>query len=241
MDETKHMDVDIVNSARRQVTRRALLDAARDLVFEKGDDRVSVQEITSRARVATRTYYNYFQSKQDIFVAVAEDIRQQLAEDLESTRASIKDPAMLVTMTLRYYFQQAIDNQDWREFTRCTGLTDMLLLQPADQAVEDITRGVKGGRFRVDDIHFTQELITGMATHVIHAIEKGCAGRNAIDYAIRSILQMLGLPELVSRALTQTPLPAIQASKLIRSVGVSNVTPITSYSETEMEPGQTAS
>lgn len=85
MDETKHMDVDIVNSEKRQVTRRALLDAARSLVFEKGHDRVSVQEITSRARFATGTYYNYFQSKQDIFIAVAEDIRQQLAEDLESS------------------------------------------------------------------------------------------------------------------------------------------------------------
>lgn len=241
MDETKHMDVEIVNSERRQVTRRALLDAARDLVFEKGHDRVSVQEITSRAKVATGTYYNYFQSKQDIFIAVAEDIRQQLADDLESTRASIKDPAMLVTMTLRYYLQQAVENQDWREFTRCTGLTHMLLLQPADQAVEDITRGVKGGRFRVDDIHFTQELITGMASHVILAIEKGYAGRNAIDYAIRSILQMLGLPELVSRALTQTPLPAIKAGKRLRPVSVSNVTPISVYSEDTVQSGQTAS
>ncbi len=235
------MDVEIVNSEKRKVTRRALLEAARDLVFEKGHDRISVQEITSRARVATGTYYNYFQSKQDIFVAVAEDIRAQLADDLESTRASIKDPAMLVTMTLRYYFQQAVDNQEWRDFTRCTGLTDMLLLQPADQAVEDITRGVKGGRFRVDDIHFTQELIAGMTTHVIHTIERGQAGRNAIDYTIRSILQMLGLPELVSRALTQTPLPPIAASKRVRSVSVANVTPISDYAEDVIEPSQTAS
>lgn len=232
------MDVDIVNSEKRQVTRRALLDAARDLVFEKGHDRVSVQEITSRARVATGTYYNYFQSKQDIFIAVAEDLRQQLADDLESTRASIKDPAMLVTMTMRYYFQQAMDNQDWREFTRCTGLTDMQLQQPAAQATEDINRGVNGGRFRVDDIHFTQALIAGMVTHVNQSIERGQAGRNSIDYAIRSILQMLGLPELVSKALTQTPLPPIAASKRSRGPKLSNVTPLQNYSE---EIGQTAS
>lgn len=240
MDKNEHMDVDIVNTERRKMTRRALLDAARDLVFEKGHDRVSVQEITSRARVATGTYYNYFQSKQDIFIAVAEDMRAQLAEDLESTRAAIKDPAMLVTMTLRYYFQQALDNQDWREFTRCTGLTDMLLLQPAEQAVEDITRGVNGGRFRVDDVHFTQELITGMMTHVILSVERGQAGRNAIDYAIRSILQMLGLPELVSRALTQTPLPPIAAGKRIRPVPT-NVTPISDFAEEAVDSGQTAS
>lgn len=237
------MDVDINNTEKRQVTRRALLEAARELVFEKGHDRVSVQEITSRARVATGTYYNYFASKQDIFIAVAEDLREQLARDLESARSSIKDPAMLVTMTIRYYFQQAMDNQEWREFTRCTGLTDMQLQQPTEQAVEDITRGVKGGRFRVDDIHFTQALIAGMVTHVNQSIERGHAGRNAVDYAIRSILQMLGLPELVSRALTQTPLPPIAATKRtppVKATGpdLSNVTPLQNYSE---DLGQTAS
>lgn len=234
------MNVNIVNSEKRKVTHRALLDAARDLVFEKGHDRVSVQEITSRARIATGTYYNYFQSKQDIFIAVAEDMRAQLSEDLESTRAAIKDPAMLVTITLRYYFEQALDNEDWREFTRCTGLTDRRLLQPAKQAVDDITRGVHGGRFRVDDVHFTQELITGMMSHVILSVERGQAGRNAIDYAIRAILQMLGLPELVSRALTQTPLPPIAAGKRMRAVPA-NVTPISAFAEEAVDSGQTAS
>ncbi len=205
--------MEVVNSDRRQATKRALLDAAHDLVFEKGHDRISVQEITTKARVATGTYYNYFESKQDIFVAVANDIRSQLAADLDIAREKVKDPAMLVAMTLRYYFQQTADNQEWREFTNYTGIANKSLQQPAEQAVADIERGVKAGRFRVDDVHFTQTLISGMSCHVNVAIEQGQAGRNAIDYAIRSILQMLGLPELVSRALTQTPLPPIRANK----------------------------
>ena len=234
------MEVDGGNSSRRQVTRRALLDAARDLVFERGHDRVSVQEITSRARVATGTYYNYFQSKQDIFIAVAEDMRDQLAADLEDTRNTIKDPAMLVAMTLRYYFHQARDNREWHEFTRYTGLTDMCLQQPAEQATADITRGVKGGRFRVDDVSFTQTLIAGMVNHVNLALKHGQTSRHTVDYAIRSILQMLGLPELVSRALTQTPLPPIAAGKRVRNVTISNVTPIADYARDTQESGQTA-
>lgn len=200
--------------------------------------------MTTRARVATGTYYNYFQSKQDIFIAVAEDMLEQLADDLEATRNAIKDPAMLVTMTLRYYFHQARDNQEWREFTRCTGLTRMRLQQPAEQAAADITRGVKGGRFRVDDVDFTQELIAGMVNHVNRAIEQGQAGHHIIDYAIRAILQMLGLPELVSRALTQTPLPPIAAGKRVRNIAVSNVTPLADYADEtrdNRESGQTLS
>ncbi len=66
--------VEVISSDKRQATRKALLSAAKDLVFEQGHDRISVQDITGRARVATGTYYNYFDSKQDIFYAVAENM-----------------------------------------------------------------------------------------------------------------------------------------------------------------------
>ena len=233
----KHMDVVTTGkdaSDKRQATRKALLEAARDLVFERGHDRISVQEITRRARVATGTYYNYFDSKQDIFLAVAQDIQEQLADDLEVTREAIKDPAMKVAMTLKYYFYQSLDNQEWREFTRFTGLKKLSLGQAADARVEDIIRGVKGGRFKVDDVHFTESLIGGMVWHVNSAIDRGHIGRNSIDYAIRSILLMLGLPEMVSKALTQTPLPPIAAQKRIRNISVA-ATVVTSLSDYQSE------
>ncbi len=219
---------------KRMATRAALLEAARELVFEKGHDHIAVQEITKRARLATGTYYNYFDSKLDIFPAVAEDMKSQMAEELDSIRQTIKDPAMLIAITLKYYFHQTIDNQQWRDFTRCAGLKDMPLQQAPEQRFEDIERGVKGGRFRLDDIHFTQTLISGMVDHVNQSISNGLVGRNAIEYAIRSILQMLGLPELVSKALTQTPLPPIAAPKRanVRMEMSERVTSISEYSDT---------
>ncbi|MBT4494786.1 MAG: TetR/AcrR family transcriptional regulator [Gammaproteobacteria bacterium] len=224
--------MEVVSSDKRQATRKALLSAAKELVFEKGHDRISVQEITSCARVATGTYYNYFDSKQDIFYAVADDMKDEMARALDDSRAIIKDPAMLVSVTLKYYFYQTIDNDDWREFTHCVGLGDLPLQQSSEQCLEDIQRGIKAGRFRVDDIHFTQNLVTGMVSHVSREIQKGRIGRNAVEFAIRSILQMLGLPDLVSKALTQTPLPPIAAPKRARraSQTSSDITSITEYS-----------
>lgn len=215
--------MDVVTSTKRKATRKALLTSARDLVFEKGHDRISVQEITIRARVGTGTYYNYFDSKHDIFVAVAQNYQNEASERLAEIRDQIKDPAGLVATTMKYYFYQALDNQDWISFTRCVGLNDMYLEQDAEQCAEDIQRGVKAGRFKVDDIFFTQSLINGMVRHVNHAIQNGNVERNSIEYCIRSVLQMLGLPELVSRALTQTPLPPIAAVKKVRSLKPENV------------------
>lgn len=221
--------MDEENSEKRQATRTALLTAARDLVFERGYERISIQDITSRAQLARGTYYNYFETKQDIFLAVADTMQHELAEEIETTRAGIKDPAMIVAVTLKYYFYQSLDNEEWREFTHCVGLGDLPLLQPSAQCAEDIERGVKAGRFRVDDVHFTQNLIVGMAEHVSREIKKGSLARSGVDYAIRSILQMLGLPDLVSKALTQTPLPPMAAPRRSRRTGSREVTSLADY------------
>ena len=221
-------------SEKRNQTKRSLLESARDLVAERGSDRISIQEITNRADVATGTYYNYFETKRDIFVAVALHLRSQMQEDLEPVRNKIKDPAMRVTITLRYYFDQAFNHNEWREFVRNTGLSgDITLHQPEDEALKDIEEGIKGGRFRVDDPSFTQSLILGMVKHVIKQIDGRKADGSCVNYAIRSILQMLGLPELVSQALTQTPLPPIAATKRERKqpLNETSLAPVTSISE----------
>ena len=221
-------------SEKRNNTKRSLLESARDLVAERGSDRISIQEITKRSNVATGTYYNYFETKRDIFVAVAHHLRSQMQQDLEPVRNKIKDPAMRVTITLRYYFDQAFSHSEWREFISNTGLSeDITLHQPEDEALTDIKEGIKGGRFRVDDPSFTQSLILGMVKHVIGQIESRKADKSCVNYAIRSVLQMLGLPELVSQALTQTPLPPIAATKRERkqTFNETNLAPVTSISE----------
>jgi AcrR family transcriptional regulator len=204
---------DKVSSSKRRATRRLLVDAALDLVLERGHDRISIEEITNRGRVSKGTFYNYFDTKQDVFMAVAQGLKIQLAADLETTTNPIKDPAMKVAITLKFYFSQSLDNQDWREFTQFTGLTESYLEQASEERVEDLQWGIKAGRFKGDNVHFTESLISGMSRYVISAIDQGRVGRDASDYAIRSILQMLGLPEIVAKALTLTRLPPIAAQR----------------------------
>ena len=226
-------------SDKRQATRQLLLEAARSLVAEKGHGSISIQEITKRASVSTGTYYNYFDTKQDVFVAVADEMRDLIAGNLETARESIKDPAMRVAVALKYYFDQALDNQEWREFTSFTGLTWLTLEQTVNVRIEDIERGVSGGRFKVDDVNFTESLIRDMVRHVTSAIDKGQVERNATDYAIRSILQMLGLPEIVAKALTMTALPPIAAPKRSAS-GSLNAKVVTSLAAYQGEAHKSA-
>ncbi|MGO3929971.1 TetR/AcrR family transcriptional regulator [Rhodopseudomonas pseudopalustris] len=52
---------------KQERTRRALLQAAIDIVGDEGYAAATVGKITSRAKVANGTFYNYFDSQQSIF------------------------------------------------------------------------------------------------------------------------------------------------------------------------------
>lgn len=195
-------------------TRNLLIFAARELVHERGHENISIQDVTQRAKVGTGTFYNYFQTKQQVFEAVLSDFRHRFAQEINAIRANLKDPATIIAVTLKYYFRQAQDNEKWKTFITYSGLPgEHVLHQDEEQCLGDIQRGVRAGRFKVDDVYFTQSLVTGMVRHTNLEISKGNLGRSAMDDTAQYVLRMLGLPYLVARALAQSPLPLRQPQK----------------------------
>jgi AcrR family transcriptional regulator len=59
---------------RTQATRRALMDAGRQLFAQRGYAEVGVSELAGRAGVTTGALYHQFDSKQGLFTAIYEDL-----------------------------------------------------------------------------------------------------------------------------------------------------------------------
>ena len=66
---------------KKQEKRRALLEAAYDLFLERGATKTSVEDITSRAKVAKGTFYLYFQDKGAVMQALLGRVSYQLLSD----------------------------------------------------------------------------------------------------------------------------------------------------------------
>ena len=197
---------------KRERTRKKLITAARDLVYQKGAESIAIQEVTEAAGLATGSFYNYFSNKRDMLNGVIENFQSVFELMLEDTRRKLSDPAMRLAITLKYYFQQSQENEAWRSFIINAGLSDeIVLVQSQSQCLEDIKAGLRGGRFRSEDPAITQSLITGMASHVCLEIQRGRLPASAVNETVRHVLRMLGLPDIAAKAFADAPLPEIPA------------------------------
>ena len=57
----------------REATTRAILDAARELFVAEGYQNVSIRKIAEKIEYSPAAIYSYFPSKDDIFLALAEE------------------------------------------------------------------------------------------------------------------------------------------------------------------------
>jgi AcrR family transcriptional regulator len=98
--------------------KRDIIDAARELFRERGDDNLTMQELMDKLNIAKGTIYHHFSSKNDLLEAVVEDLideeLQKKKELLESSR--FKNLSALEKMRL-FVTQDTLaeDNQELLE------------------------------------------------------------------------------------------------------------------------------
>ncbi len=68
----------------REATRRAILDAARELFVAEGYRNVSIRKIAERIEYSPAAIYSYFASKDDIFYGLAEEGFRLLTDSLRA-------------------------------------------------------------------------------------------------------------------------------------------------------------
>ncbi|HEV2713470.1 MAG TPA: TetR family transcriptional regulator [Gaiellaceae bacterium] len=74
---------------KKQRTRELIADTARELFLERGFDAVTVAEIAREADVDTKTVYNYFPSKPELFYHRLEEFEQAMIDAVRDREAGV--------------------------------------------------------------------------------------------------------------------------------------------------------
>lgn len=92
---------------KRQMTRQAISDVATRLFFERGFDRVTIDEIAQAADVGRMTVFNHFPRKEDLFFD-----REDAIRDAAFTALRARDRATSPVQALRALAHRLIDDPD---------------------------------------------------------------------------------------------------------------------------------
>jgi AcrR family transcriptional regulator len=92
-------------TSRGRRTRAVLLDAAKTVFERLPYTEVRVADITAEARVSTGTFYTYFDSKEEIFYEVAEEVFDEMSTAGRLDLAAIDvDPVEEIARMIRRYY-----------------------------------------------------------------------------------------------------------------------------------------
>ncbi|WP_205698867.1 TetR/AcrR family transcriptional regulator [Conexibacter sp. SYSU D00693] len=195
---------------RRERTRRRLLDAARELITEKGVAGLRIQEITEGAGVALGSFYNHFASKEELVEAVVGESLSALAETVSRPTGADQDPAELVSNAIRRFVARAYEDPDFARLVVHLEHADALFMSavwPAAHAA--LEEGVAAGRLKPLQVDLAVTTILGGALSLMRAIVDGRIGPGAETAYAEMCLRALGLPARQAAAVANRPLPPL--------------------------------
>ena len=150
---------------RRRETRDKILQAAFRLFAKQGYDDTSVDQIVAKADVAKGTFYQYFETKIDVAIALAEHNQQLTAERVDARLEKSRDPLAVGVELLK---NMAANCEEHPSLVRPLLLHALQSQRPETQTstrgllVRIIAAAQAKKRIRADvDAHFVSALIAG--------------------------------------------------------------------------------
>lgn len=197
-----------IQLGRRERTRLRLVDAARALITEKGVAGLRISEITEGAGVALGSFYNHFESKEELVDAVVGESLAAVADALAASPTEDHDAAELVATAIRRFVGLAYSEPDFARLVVHLNHADALFMsavQPAARRALD--EGVTSGRFRIPDVDVMVTTVLGGSLALMRAIVDGRVGPGAETAYAETCLRSLGISAREAGRIARRPLP----------------------------------
>jgi AcrR family transcriptional regulator len=195
---------------RKARTRQALIDAAVRLIAEGRGERASIQEITETADVGFGSFYNHFESKDQLFQTASGEVLERWGQMIDGACAGISDPAEVFAVSLRISGRLGWTHPDIADFLTGAGLD--LLDAPrglAPRALRDIEAGQAAGRFTISSAEIGLAAVAGGLLGLLRLRQRhpDSVEESAVDQLAEAVLRLLGVPAPEAARLAALPLP----------------------------------
>lgn len=180
--------------ARWARTRERLLEGGRKAFAANGVETTTVLEIVRAAGVSQPSFYNHFDSKQELAREIAAEFFRHDRKTKQAVFETVEDPAEAIAINIGQTLSIATTDPviAWT-LVKSETLRDLVISSRADPLVKMIRAGVSRGRFNVESAHTVALVIRGAALALVQDILRGSADKDASANFQELVLRMLGL------------------------------------------------
>ena len=196
-----------MNIHTRDIRRHRLVDSAKLAFAQKGYHETSISEIVRRAGIARSTFYQYFDSKVDLFESILDSFLQDLEESIQpislapGAQASMAQLEDNLNRVLKLMLRERDLTQILLHHTRALdptvlGRVEEFYEGAAEMIQRSLDTGISMNLVRPCDTRLTSFCIIGAVKEVVFQLSSSQAQqpsveeltRNMLDFAMGGIL-----------------------------------------------------
>lgn len=203
-----------VGRERRERTQARIIEAALKVFAEKGPDAPIIDDFIKAAGVARGTFYNYYQSTEELLEATAKWLQDDLIVSIEAEIGVLNDPVERLSSGIQLWLRKARNDPAWCAFSvrvrRHGGLVEQ-------QLAADLKAGQDAGVLSFSGPEAARDLVVGTLREAMFRMTEGRVPASYARDITRLILMGLGLAPAKADVMLARPLPRMRrAARTIR-------------------------
>jgi AcrR family transcriptional regulator len=144
----------------KAANRAAILDAARDAFAAQGYEGVAVRDIIRRTDLASGTFYNYFDDKDAVFVALIAETGEEARRRVRVARRRARTAEEFVESGYRAFFEFIVEEPERFAFMRrnletiANRFGETVLPAGTEELAEDLRTAIAAGHVPAVDVDY---------------------------------------------------------------------------------------
>lgn len=192
---------------RRARTHARILEAALRVFAAKGPQAPVIGDFIAAAGVARGTFYNYYDSVEELLQATTRWLEEDLMVSIERELDGLADPVDRLTMGVRLWLRKAEMDAVWCAFVaRAVTHGDVV-----EETLErDLRDGLRSGGFSFGSVAAARDLVVGTLHEAMRRMAAGRVPARFTEDVARAVFRGLGMPARKVEAVLRRPVPAFR-------------------------------
>jgi AcrR family transcriptional regulator len=160
-----------------------------------GPDTPTIDDFIAEAGYARGTFYNYFNTREELLVAVATVVSEQMHTEMAALRR-LQDPADRLGCAVRMFIRKAETDPTWGWIiVKIALIAAPIGSTMRENITADIDDGLGTGRFRTSSRQAIFDLVLGSGLMGMRSALLGEAGVGHAENVAEIVLMALGVPD----------------------------------------------